>query len=69
MRRDPARHHREDDVRSLTGTSIVDFNLTDDQRMLQEGAARYFEKGRDLRQLLELARTGGGFPRAVAYPG
>lgn len=41
----------------------MNFNLTDDQRMLQEGAARYFEKSRDLRQLLELARSGGGFSR------
>ena len=39
----------------------MNFNLTDDQRMLQEGAARYFEKSRDLRQLLEQARSGGGF--------
>jgi alkylation response protein AidB-like acyl-CoA dehydrogenase len=39
----------------------VNFDLTDDQRMLQEGAARYFRKSYDFKARLERARTGGGF--------
>src|SRR5215217_2302595 len=41
----------------------MNFELTDDQRMLREGAARYFEKSYDFKRRLELARTGGGFSR------
>jgi len=41
------------------------FELTDDQRMLREGAARYLEKSYEFRQRLELARTGGGFSRST----
>ena len=43
----------------------MNFDLTDDQRMLQEGAARYFEKSYEFKRRLELARTGGGFSRAT----
>lgn len=43
----------------------MNFELTDDQRMLREGAARYFEKSYDFKHRLELARTGGGFSRAT----
>jgi alkylation response protein AidB-like acyl-CoA dehydrogenase len=43
----------------------VNFDLTDDQRMLQEGAARYFEKSYDFKLRLERARHGGGFSRAT----
>lgn len=41
----------------------MNFDLNDDQRMLQEGAARYFEKSYDFHHRLALARTGGGFSR------
>jgi alkylation response protein AidB-like acyl-CoA dehydrogenase len=41
----------------------VKFELNDDQRMLQEGAARFFEKSYEFKQRLELARHGGGFSR------
>jgi alkylation response protein AidB-like acyl-CoA dehydrogenase len=41
----------------------VNFDLNDDQRMLQEGAARYFEKTYDFKTRLERARHGGGFSR------
>ena len=41
----------------------MDFELNDDQRMLQEGAARYLEKQYDFKHRLELGRTGGGFSR------
>ena len=41
----------------------MNFDLTDDQRMLQEGAARYFEKTNEFKKRLELARHGGGFSR------
>lgn len=41
----------------------MNFDLTDDQRMLQEGAARYFEKNYEFKQRLALAREGGGFSR------
>jgi alkylation response protein AidB-like acyl-CoA dehydrogenase len=41
------------------------FELTDDQRMLREGAARYFEKSYDFKRRLDLARTGGGFSRTT----
>jgi alkylation response protein AidB-like acyl-CoA dehydrogenase len=37
----------------------MDFELNDDQRMLQEGAARYLEKQYDFKHRLELGRTGG----------
>jgi alkylation response protein AidB-like acyl-CoA dehydrogenase len=43
----------------------VNFDLTDDQRMLQEGAARYFEKSYDFKVRLDRARNGGGFARAT----
>jgi alkylation response protein AidB-like acyl-CoA dehydrogenase len=43
----------------------VNFDLTDDQRMLKEGAARYFEKSYDFKQRLRRARHEGGFSRAV----
>jgi alkylation response protein AidB-like acyl-CoA dehydrogenase len=43
----------------------VNFDLTDDQRMLQEGAARYFQKSYDFKLRLERARTGGGFATAT----
>jgi alkylation response protein AidB-like acyl-CoA dehydrogenase len=43
----------------------VNFDLTDDQRMLKEGAARYFEKSYDFKQRLQRARSEGGFSRAV----
>jgi len=41
----------------------MNFDLTDDQRMLQEGAARYFEKSYDFKARVERARNGGGFAR------
>ena len=43
----------------------MNFDLTDDQRMLQEGAARYFEKSYDFKVRLDRARNGGGFARAT----
>ena len=43
----------------------MNFDLTDDQRMLQEGAARYFEKSYEFKQRLALARDGGGFSRST----
>jgi alkylation response protein AidB-like acyl-CoA dehydrogenase len=43
----------------------VNFDLTDDQRMLQEGAARFFEKSYEFKVRLERARSGGGFARAT----
>jgi alkylation response protein AidB-like acyl-CoA dehydrogenase len=43
----------------------VKFDLTDDQRMLQEGAARYFEKTYEFKARLKRARHGGGFSRAT----
>jgi alkylation response protein AidB-like acyl-CoA dehydrogenase len=43
----------------------VNFDLTDDQRMLKEGATRYFEKSYDFKLRLERARTGGGFARST----
>ena len=43
----------------------MNFDLTDDQRMLQEGAARYFEKSYDFKVRLDRARSGGGFARAT----
>jgi alkylation response protein AidB-like acyl-CoA dehydrogenase len=43
----------------------VNFDLTDDQRMLQEGAARYFEKSYEFRLRLDRARNGGGFARTT----
>jgi alkylation response protein AidB-like acyl-CoA dehydrogenase len=43
----------------------VHFDLTDDQRLLQEGAARYFEKSYEFKVRLERARSGGGFARAT----
>jgi len=43
----------------------VNLELTDDQRMLRDGATRFFEKSYDFRRRLELARSGGGFSRAT----
>lgn len=43
----------------------MNFELTDEQRMLQDGAARFFADSYGFERRLELARHGGGFSRAI----